>query len=85
MCFEKIKTGGRDGKFMAAKKKKTEAAKNPASEINAPRWSVVSFERRAAKNLTYTEASEKIKQLAAEKVPGLCIITDEAADRIVND
>lgn len=55
-----------------------------SSELTAPYWSLVSFETRVAKNLTYAEAAEKLNCLAAEKVPGLCIITDEAAGRIEN-
>lgn len=69
-------------KASAAKKKKAERAENFPSEINEPRWSVVSFERRAAQNLTYAEAVEKLNELARQKVSGLCIITDEAAARI---
>ena len=66
----------------SSKQKKIGAAKDFSSEVNEPRWSVVSFEKCAAKNLTYAAAVEKLKQLAAEKVSGLCIITDEAAARI---
>ena len=55
-----------------------------SSEINAARWSVVSFEECAAKNLTYAEAAAELKHLAARKTAGLCIITDEAAARIEN-
>ncbi len=62
---------------------KTGSAENVRSELEAPRWSVVSFEKCAAKNLTYAQAAEKLKQLKAKKVSGLCIITDEAAGRIV--
>lgn len=69
-------------KQATAKRGERSAAENSASEINEPRWSVVTFEKRAAQNLTYSEAVEKLKQLAAEKVAGLCIITDEAATRI---
>ncbi len=69
-------------KASAAKKGKNDRAKDFSSEVNEPRWSVVSFEKCAAKNLTYAAAVEKLKQLAAEKVSGLCIITDEAAARI---
>jgi len=71
---------------MAARKKtnKTEtAAKEFSSEINSALWSVVSFEKRIAKNLTYAEAAKKMKSLAAKKVSGLCIVTDEAAQRIL--
>lgn len=56
---------------------------NSIGELNEPRWSVVSFESRAAGSLTYEQAAEKLAELAAEKVSGLCIITDEAAERIV--
>lgn len=54
-----------------------------SSELNEPRWSVVSFEKPEAKNLTYNEAARKLKKLAARKISGLCIITDEAAARIL--
>ena len=73
---------------MKAKKEKTKKSKNAASgadspgELNEPRWSVVSFEARAAGNLTYAQATGKLAELAAQKVAGLCIITDEAAARI---
>ncbi len=75
---------GRERKSSTAKKKSANGAENFSSELNEPRWSVVSFERRAAKNLTYAEAVEKLDRLAAKKVAGLCVITDEAAKRIVN-
>ena len=52
------------------------------SELNEPRWSVVSFEICVANNLTYAQAEQKLKELEAAKVSGLCIITDEAAARI---
>lgn len=72
---------------MAAKKKKSATSDGggeecAASELNEARWSVVSFENRAAQNLTYPAAVEKLNELAARKVAGLCIITDEAARRI---
>lgn len=53
-----------------------------SNELNAPVWSVVSFDERVAGNLTYAEAAAKLKNLAAERVSGLCVITDEAAARI---
>ncbi|HEY0429054.1 MAG TPA: hypothetical protein VGC76_14835 [Pyrinomonadaceae bacterium] len=53
-----------------------------SSELNEPRWAVVSFEKTVAGNLTYAEAEQKRQQLENEKVAGLCIITDEAAARI---
>lgn len=52
------------------------------SELAAMSWSVVSFDKREAGNLTYEQAEAKIKELTAQKMSGLCIITDEAAERI---
>lgn len=52
------------------------------SELAAMSWSVVSFDRREAGNLTYEQAEAKIQELIAQKVSGLCIITDEAAERM---
>ncbi len=71
---------------MAAKRKnKKDANESPmetVNELKEPRWSVVTFEIRAAKNLTYKQAEQKLRELAEQKVSGLCIITDEAAERI---
>jgi hypothetical protein len=75
---------------MAAKGKKKKVqidtsqdeAVNFAGELNEPRWSIVSFEKCVAKNLTYPQAEKKMMKLAAEKVAGLCIVSDEAAARI---
>ncbi len=63
-------------------RKKRSFHENAPGELDEPRWSVVSFEARAAGNLTYAQAAEKLKELAAQKISGLCIITDEAAARI---
>lgn len=52
------------------------------SELAALSWSVVSFEKCVAKNLTYEQAEQKVRELSAQKTSGLCIITDEAAERI---
>ncbi|MEP6901063.1 MAG: hypothetical protein ABJA66_04890 [Actinomycetota bacterium] len=67
----------------------------PAFEINAPPedfpnelreafWSVISFEKGEASSLTYPEAEQKIKELEAQGISGLCIVTDEVAARISN-
>lgn len=53
-----------------------------SSELNQPRWSVVSFEKVKLQSLTYAEASQKLKEYADEGISGLCIVTDEAAARI---
>ena len=53
-----------------------------SSELREPRWSVVTFEGCAASGQTYDEAVELMKKLEAEKASGLCIISDEAAERL---
>lgn len=58
------------------------ADRENASELEMPIWSVITFDELAASSLTYAEAAEKLKQLKAEKVSGLCIVTDEAAQRM---
>ena len=60
-------------------------SEDDASELNAPRWSVVSFESRVAGGLRYAEATSKMEELAAQKIAGLCIVTDEAAERVGGD
>ena len=52
------------------------------SELIEPIWSVVTYETVAAGGLTYDEAAKLAERLKAEKFSGLCIITDEAAERI---
>lgn len=52
------------------------------SELDLPRWSVISFDRCEASGLTYHQASEKVAELQSREVPGLCIVTDEAARRV---
>lgn len=58
------------------------AAEDHSSELEQPIWSVVSFDRCEASGLTYFEAVDRIATLEEEKVPGLCIITDDAAQRV---
>lgn len=55
-----------------------------ASELDEPNWSVITFEKLAAEGLTYDQAVEHLRKLEAEKVSGLCIVTDEAAKRILD-
>lgn len=57
---------------------------NFSIELNEARWSVVTFEKCAAKNLTYDDASQKLQELKNQNIPGLCIVTDEAAERLTN-
>lgn len=53
-----------------------------AGELNEARWSVVSFDKREAGGLTYAQAEQKLDELLGQKVYGLCIITDEAAEKV---
>lgn len=49
------------------------------SELEQPRWAVISFERREGAGLTYPQAVQMLKELETRKVTGLAIVTDEAA------
>jgi hypothetical protein len=51
-------------------------------ELGEPRWAVVTFESCAAKDLTYEQAFQKMQELKEQNVSGLCIVTNEAAERI---
>ena len=51
------------------------------SELREQRWSVVSERGCEASGINYYEASELVRRLRAEKIHGLCIISDEAARR----
>lgn len=53
-----------------------------SSELNEPRWSVVSFESVAVHGLNYTDAKNWLEKLQKQNISGLCIVTDEAAARI---
>lgn len=52
-----------------------------SSELNEPRWSVITYETVAVSGLTYDEAATWMEKLDAQKVSGLCIVTDRAAQR----
>ncbi len=52
------------------------------SELNDPRWSVISFEKSEATDLTYDEAAQKLQGLEMNGVFGLCVVTNEAAKKV---
>ena len=52
------------------------------SELNQPRWAVLSEYGREAAGLTYEEAAALVRRLRGEDTSGLCIITDEAASNV---
>jgi hypothetical protein len=51
------------------------------SELREPRWSVVSERGCEASSVNYEEAAGLVGRLRADKIHGLCIISDEAARR----
>lgn len=54
----------------------------PLSELGEMQWSVVSFDKCEAGGLTYVQAEEKMAELLANNVYGLCIVTDNAAEKV---
>jgi hypothetical protein len=52
------------------------------NELDEPRWSVVSFERCEASHLTFAQAAEKMSELDAAGVAGLCLVTDDVGARV---
>lgn len=93
MEVSKIKTGLRHQRIEMKKEKFDNPGETPTaeeeiavgefqSELAEPLWSVVTFDECAASGLQYDEAVETLRRLEAEKVSGLCIVTDDAAARI---
>ncbi len=75
-------TAGEKSREESSGSQNSEAAEMFLSELAALCWSVVSFEKCEASNLTYEQAEGKMRELTALKVSGLCIITDESAGRL---
>ncbi|HEY8563243.1 MAG TPA: hypothetical protein VIL74_22890 [Pyrinomonadaceae bacterium] len=59
-----------------------EPTEESSHELRLPVWSVISFDKREAGNLTYPEAEQKLAALEGQKVSGLCIVPDEVAARL---
>lgn len=57
-------------------------AEEESKELRELRWSVITFENCAVKGLTYEEALNWREKLHNQGLSGLCIVTDEAAERI---
>ena len=51
------------------------------SELREPRWSVMSERGCEVSGVNYEEAAELVGRLRADRIHGLCIISDEAAHR----
>jgi hypothetical protein len=71
-----------DEQPVAAVAEENDSTENFPDELRLPLWSVISFEKCEASGLTYTEAEQKLGELEANKISGLCIVTDEVAARI---
>jgi hypothetical protein len=70
------------GQKMSQTADEAAASSEPASELLEPRWAVVSFERCEAIDLTYADAVKKMDELESQSVAGLCIVTNETAERM---
>lgn len=70
--------------IMKTKMRKRDAAERDieVNELRETIWAVVTFDRCAARDLTYDEAVRKIAELQAKKVAGLCIVPNSVADRL---
>lgn len=60
----------------------TQTDASALSELDERRWAVVSFDAIEGGPLTYDEAVSLMEQLDARRVPGLCLITADAAHRM---
>jgi hypothetical protein len=56
--------------------------KAQACDLDEPRRSVVSFDQTEAGGLTYRQAVLLLNELERNDIAGLCIVTEEAAQRI---
>ncbi len=52
-------------------------------ELERSCWSVISFDRIEVSSVTYEQALGLISKLNSDGVAGLCIVTDEAAGRLI--
>ncbi len=52
------------------------------SELREHRWAVISERGCEATRISYDDSLELVRRLRAEKVSGLCIVTDAAASRL---
>ena len=52
------------------------------SELDLPQWSLVSFDAVEGSGLNYREAVELLEEKERAGVYGLCIVTDETAERM---
>lgn len=67
---------------MPAETVQTQTQPEPSNELDSPVWAVISFERVEAGGLDHASASRLMEALQEKDVPGLCIVTNDAAERI---
>lgn len=72
------------GSKTAKRKVGKTVAPAPVHELGEAMWSVISFEKREARNLSYETAVRTMGELRSKGVSGLCIVTDSAAERITS-
>ncbi len=63
----------------------SEGGDESLNELLRPIWAVVSFERCEATGVTYAEALQTVIELETRSVAGLCVVTADAAARIVRE
>jgi len=51
-------------------------------ELGEQRWAVISERGCEAQSLRHAEAAELVRRLRGESVSGLCVVTNEAAQRL---
>lgn len=73
-----------NSEMATSKKSDAEAPESAKTELDEPQWAVISFDRCEVSGVTYAEAAQKVTELEERNVPGLCIVTNEAAERIVS-
>ncbi len=54
-------------------------------ELREAQWAVMSEHGCEASSLDYEQAARLVRKLAGDKVSGLCVITDEAASRLLQN
>lgn len=69
---------------MSAEEEKSvqEEPEEKTNDLREPFWAVVAFDGPLAKGLTYDEAVGRIGEFSEEEKPGLCVVTNEVAERM---
>lgn len=51
-------------------------------ELDQKQWAVISERGRETSSVTYKTAAQLVQELSKQKIHALCIVTDEAAQRL---